>query len=96
MLFRLDQRVQFFGEKNFTGLAQVVAYALPGEKAGLPEETVLRVRGTVTANDQAPGGVEGQRARGNVRDRSKGCTEAITSRRGDPRREFQGFRLSCE
>src|SRR4051794_17894838 len=45
--------------RDRSGLAQVV---LPGDEAealsGLPEETVLRVRGRVTANQQAPGGAE--------------------------------------
>ncbi|MFB7664954.1 aspartate--tRNA(Asn) ligase [Kitasatospora sp. NPDC056138] len=46
--------VTFLVIRDRSGLAQVVA------ESGLdfPEETVLRVRATVTANSQAPGGVE--------------------------------------
>jgi nondiscriminating aspartyl-tRNA synthetase len=51
--------VTFVVLRDRSGLAQVV---LPGDEAealsGLPEETVLRVRGRVTANQQAPGGAE--------------------------------------
>jgi nondiscriminating aspartyl-tRNA synthetase len=47
--------VTFLVLRDRSGLAQIVASALPED---LPEETVLRVRGTVTANAQAPGGVE--------------------------------------
>ena len=50
--------VTFLILRDRSGLAQVVASALPEELADLPEETVLRVRGTVAANPQAPGGAE--------------------------------------
>jgi nondiscriminating aspartyl-tRNA synthetase len=46
--------------RDRTGLAQVVAAdpGVMGQIAGLPEETVLEITGTVTANPQAPGGIE--------------------------------------
>ncbi|MBY8884771.1 aspartate--tRNA(Asn) ligase [Streptomyces sp. PTM05] len=47
--------VTFLILRDRSGLAQIVL-AEPG--GDFPEETVLRVRGTVTANAQAPGGVE--------------------------------------
>ncbi|MFF7159451.1 aspartate--tRNA(Asn) ligase [Streptomyces sp. NPDC008139] len=47
--------VTFLVLRDRSGLAQVVLTAPGGD---VPEETVLRVRGTVTANPQAPGGVE--------------------------------------
>ncbi|MER7707978.1 aspartate--tRNA(Asn) ligase [Kitasatospora sp. NPDC097605] len=52
---RALKSVTFLVLRDRSGLAQVVA---PAGTADLPEETVLRVRGTVTANPQAPGGVE--------------------------------------
>ncbi|MCT2584899.1 aspartate--tRNA(Asn) ligase [Actinophytocola gossypii] len=48
--------VTFVVVRDRTGLAQVVSRSA-GE-SGLPEETVVEVRGTVTANEQAPGGYE--------------------------------------
>lgn len=47
--------VTFLVLRDRSGLAQV---ALTTPRGDVPEETVLRVRGTVTANVQAPGGVE--------------------------------------
>ncbi|WP_327679933.1 aspartate--tRNA(Asn) ligase [Kitasatospora sp. NBC_00458] len=47
--------VTFLILRDRSGLAQVVT---AGGGPDLPEETVLRVRGTVTANPQAPDGVE--------------------------------------
>ncbi|MFE6869059.1 aspartate--tRNA(Asn) ligase [Kitasatospora sp. NPDC057692] len=52
---RALKSVTFLVLRDRSGLAQVVA---PAGVADLPEETVLRVRGTVTANPQAPNGVE--------------------------------------
>ncbi|WP_406199269.1 aspartate--tRNA(Asn) ligase [Kitasatospora sp. NBC_01560] len=52
---RALKSVTFLVLRDRSGLAQVVA---PGGTADLPEETVLRIRGTVTANSQAPNGVE--------------------------------------
>jgi nondiscriminating aspartyl-tRNA synthetase len=52
---RALKTVTFLVVRDRTGLAQVV---LAGPGSDFPEETVLRVRGTVTANAQAPGGVE--------------------------------------
>ncbi|MER5355466.1 aspartate--tRNA(Asn) ligase [Kitasatospora sp. NPDC002551] len=52
---RALKSVTFLVLRDRSGLAQVVA---PAGTADLPEETVLRVRGTVTANPQAPSGVE--------------------------------------
>ncbi|MFF2953184.1 aspartate--tRNA(Asn) ligase [Kitasatospora sp. NPDC057965] len=52
---RALKSVTFLVLRDRSGLAQVVA---PAGAADLPEETVLRVRGTVTANAQAPNGVE--------------------------------------
>ncbi|MGK4584622.1 aspartate--tRNA(Asn) ligase [Kitasatospora sp. HPMI-4] len=46
--------VTFLVIRDRSGLAQVVA----GTGVDFPEETVLRIRATVTANSQAPGGVE--------------------------------------
>ena len=48
-------RVTFLVVRDRTGLAQVV---LPPGSVVPPEETTVRVRGTATANAQAPGGVE--------------------------------------
>jgi nondiscriminating aspartyl-tRNA synthetase len=48
-------RVTFLVVRDRTGLAQVV---LPPGSVIPPEETTVRVRGTATANAQAPGGVE--------------------------------------
>ena len=48
-------RVTFLVVRDRSGLAQVV---LPAGTAVPPEETTVEVTGTVTANDQAPGGVE--------------------------------------
>jgi nondiscriminating aspartyl-tRNA synthetase len=53
-------RVTFLVVRDRTGLAQVV---LPAGTALPPEETTVRVRGTATANAQAPGGVEVTEAR---------------------------------
>jgi nondiscriminating aspartyl-tRNA synthetase len=57
--------VTFLIVRDRSGLAQVVLGVMgaapgpPGEAAlGLPEETVIEVVGTVTANGQAPGGAE--------------------------------------
>jgi nondiscriminating aspartyl-tRNA synthetase len=47
--------VTFLVLRDRSGLAQVVLTTPGGD---VPEETVLRVRGTVIANPQAPGGVE--------------------------------------
>lgn len=47
--------VTFLILRDRSGLAQIV---LTQARTDVPEETVLRVRGTVTANPQAPGGVE--------------------------------------
>ncbi|MBV9022318.1 MAG: aspartate--tRNA(Asn) ligase [Streptomycetaceae bacterium] len=47
--------VTFLILRDRSGLAQVILTEPGGD---FPEETVLRVRGTVTANTQAPGGVE--------------------------------------
>ncbi|AXB44693.1 aspartate--tRNA(Asn) ligase [Amycolatopsis albispora] len=47
--------VTFLVVRDRSGLAQVV---LPPEHTRLPEETVVEVRGLVTASPQAPGGVE--------------------------------------
>ncbi|MCQ4083992.1 aspartate--tRNA(Asn) ligase [Streptomyces sp. RB6PN25] len=47
--------VTFLILRDRSGLAQIVLTEPGGD---FPEETVLRVRGTVTANAQAPGGVE--------------------------------------
>ncbi|SHL23095.1 aspartate--tRNA(Asn) ligase [Actinacidiphila paucisporea] len=47
--------VTFLVLRDRSGLTQVVLTTPGGD---VPEETVLRVRGTVTANAQAPGGVE--------------------------------------
>ncbi|MEU9079387.1 aspartate--tRNA(Asn) ligase [Kitasatospora sp. NPDC048538] len=52
---RALKSVTFLVLRDRSGLAQVVA---PAAAANLPEETVLRIRGTVTANPQAPNGVE--------------------------------------
>ncbi len=48
-------RVTFLVLRDRSGLAQVV---LPAGTPVPPEETTVRVTGTATANDQAPGGVE--------------------------------------
>ncbi|MBS2936893.1 aspartate--tRNA(Asn) ligase [Nocardioides sp. J2M5] len=48
-------RVTFLVLRDRSGLAQVV---LPAGDAVPPEETTVRVTGTATANEQAPGGVE--------------------------------------
>ncbi|MFD9962380.1 aspartate--tRNA(Asn) ligase [Amycolatopsis sp. NPDC058986] len=48
--------VTFLVIRDRSGLAQVVAD--PAEFPRLPEETVVRLRGRVTANAQAPGGAE--------------------------------------
>ena len=48
-------RVTFLVLRDRSGLAQVV---LPAGAPVPPEETTVRVTGTATANDQAPGGVE--------------------------------------
>jgi nondiscriminating aspartyl-tRNA synthetase len=48
-------RVTFLVLRDRSGLAQVV---LPAGAAVPPEETTVRVTGTATANQQAPGGVE--------------------------------------
>jgi nondiscriminating aspartyl-tRNA synthetase len=48
-------RVTFLVVRDRTGLAQVV---LPPGSVVPPEETTVRVRGTATANAQAPGGIE--------------------------------------
>ncbi len=48
--------VTFLILRDRAGLAQVVLP--PGQAADLPEETVLQIEGTVTANDLAPGGAE--------------------------------------
>jgi nondiscriminating aspartyl-tRNA synthetase len=48
-------RVTFLVLRDRSGTAQVV---LPAGTAVPPEETVVRVTGTATVNDQAPGGVE--------------------------------------
>ncbi|MEE1827077.1 aspartate--tRNA(Asn) ligase [Streptomyces sp. BE20] len=47
--------VTFLVLRDRSGLAQVVT---AGNGADYPEETVLRIRGTVTVNSQAPDGVE--------------------------------------
>ncbi|WP_395295881.1 aspartate--tRNA(Asn) ligase [Kitasatospora hibisci] len=52
---RALKSVTFLVLRDRSGLAQVVT--AEGE-ADVPEETVLRIRGTVTANPQAPNGVE--------------------------------------
>jgi nondiscriminating aspartyl-tRNA synthetase len=44
--------------RDRSGLAQVVVRKPAERAADLPEETVIEVRGVVTANPQAPGGVE--------------------------------------
>ncbi len=49
--------VTFLVLRDRSGLAQIVL-TMAGAATDVPEETVLRVRGTVTANPQAPGGVE--------------------------------------
>ncbi len=48
--------VTFLILRDRAGLAQVVLP--PGPAVDLPEETVLQVEGTVTENEQAPGGAE--------------------------------------
>jgi nondiscriminating aspartyl-tRNA synthetase len=48
-------RITFVVVRDRSGFAQVV---LPAGTAVPPEETTLRVTGTATANEQAPGGVE--------------------------------------
>ena len=53
--FRELKSVSFMIIRDRTGLSQVV---LTGSYERVPEESVLRIRGTVTANGQAPGGVE--------------------------------------
>ncbi|MFC4082143.1 aspartate--tRNA(Asn) ligase [Amycolatopsis samaneae] len=53
---RTLKSVTFLVIRDRTGLAQAVA--APGELPPVPEETVVEVRGRVTANAQAPGGVE--------------------------------------
>jgi nondiscriminating aspartyl-tRNA synthetase len=54
--------VTFLIVRDRSGLAQVVLKSSPvrpgSPTAGLPEETVVAVTGTVAANEQAPGGVE--------------------------------------
>ena len=51
--------VAFLILRDRSGLAQVVVRPAQAPAGGLPpEETVVRVTGTVTANPQAPGGVE--------------------------------------
>ncbi|MFD4535047.1 aspartate--tRNA(Asn) ligase [Kitasatospora sp. NPDC058397] len=52
---RALKSVTFLVIRDRSGLAQVVT---TGAGPDLPEETVLRIRGTVTANPQAPAGVE--------------------------------------
>ncbi|MEV7023932.1 aspartate--tRNA(Asn) ligase [Kitasatospora sp. NPDC093558] len=52
---RALKSVTFLVLRDRSGLAQAV---IRGTGPDLPEETVLRVRGTVTANPQAPNGVE--------------------------------------
>jgi nondiscriminating aspartyl-tRNA synthetase len=52
---RALSRVTFLVVRDRSGLAQVV---LPPGSVVPPEETTVRVRGTATANAQAPGGVE--------------------------------------
>ncbi|MFJ2866175.1 aspartate--tRNA(Asn) ligase [Kitasatospora sp. NPDC087314] len=52
---RALKSVTFLVIRDRSGLAQVVT---TGAGPNLPEETVLRIRGTVTANPQAPAGVE--------------------------------------
>ncbi|MER8099867.1 aspartate--tRNA(Asn) ligase [Kitasatospora sp. NPDC094016] len=52
---RALKSVTFLVIRDRSGPAQVVA---TGAGPDLPEETVLRIRGTVTANPQAPAGVE--------------------------------------
>jgi len=48
--------ITFLILRDRSGLAQVILTTPGGD---VPEETVLRVHGTVTANPQAPGGVAG-------------------------------------
>lgn len=57
---RRHAAVTFLILRDRSGLAQVVATGdqVRGLINGLGEETVVRVAGTVTANDKAPGGVE--------------------------------------
>src|ERR1044072_152282 len=52
--------VSFLILRDRSGLAQVVVSddATKAQLDALPEETVVEVEGTVTANDKAPGGVE--------------------------------------
>lgn len=52
--------VTFVVVRDRSGFAQVVVTdpAVRGEVANLPEETVVRVTGTLAANEKAPGGVE--------------------------------------
>jgi nondiscriminating aspartyl-tRNA synthetase len=57
---RALSRVTFLVVRDRSGLAQVV---LPPGSVVPPEETTVRVRGTATANAQAPGGVEVTEAR---------------------------------
>jgi nondiscriminating aspartyl-tRNA synthetase len=54
---RLLKSVAFLIVRDRAGLTQVV-FTDPAALAELGEETVVRVRGRVTANDTAPGGVE--------------------------------------
>ena len=51
-------RVTFLVLRDRTGLAQVVVRGGSGAEQVPPEETTVEVTGTVTANAQAPGGVE--------------------------------------
>ncbi|HEY9292647.1 MAG TPA: aspartate--tRNA(Asn) ligase [Microlunatus sp.] len=53
--FRELKSVSFMIIRDRSGLSQVV---IIGPYQRPPEESVLRIRGTVTANSQAPGGVE--------------------------------------
>jgi nondiscriminating aspartyl-tRNA synthetase len=53
---RLLKSVSFLILRDRCGLAQVVAE--PDQLTAIPEETVVRVSGTVLANPAAPGGVE--------------------------------------
>ncbi|WP_242676852.1 OB-fold nucleic acid binding domain-containing protein [Rhodococcus sp. ABRD24] len=52
--------VTFVVVRDRSGFAQVVVTdsVVRGEVANLPEETVVRVTGTLAANEKAPGGVE--------------------------------------
>src|SRR5437763_1456239 len=53
------KNVTFLILRDRSGLAQAVLSATGAEQVrDIPEETVLSFLGTVTANEQAPGGVE--------------------------------------